>query len=157
MLYSRLFWENADATSRSNFPTSQGSFLPNKVRTDDYMYHWMDKFNKEFLKLEGTFEQNFYLACLLYPQDLSRNIDIFVKMKKGQKAKKGQWRDVADRVHQTLYKYSHDKLDYFASLPEIAFLFCHFYEKGAGSEINNPKFSEEYEIIRTKWMDTLNP
>mmetsp|Transcript_7641 Transcript_7641/g.7190 ORF Transcript_7641/g.7190 Transcript_7641/m.7190 type:complete len:119 (-) Transcript_7641:93-449(-) len=116
----------------------------------------MEKFNKEFLKLPGTFEQNFYLACLLYPQDLTRNIDLFIKMKKGQKNKKAKWKDAASRVHETLYKYSHDKLDYFTSLPEIAFLFCYFYDKGAGAEKQDPKFAEEYEIIRSKCMDTLN-
>lgn len=54
-----------------------GFISSKKQRTDDYMYRCMERFNKTFLKLNGSFEENFYLACLIYPQDLIRNLDIF--------------------------------------------------------------------------------
>mmetsp|Transcript_23788 Transcript_23788/g.26412 ORF Transcript_23788/g.26412 Transcript_23788/m.26412 type:complete len:110 (-) Transcript_23788:104-433(-) len=109
----------------------------------------MEKFNKDYLNLSGTYEENFYLACLLYPQDLNRNMDLFLKFKK-DKNMKNAWKEIATQIHDTLYKYSHDKLDYFVSKKEIAFLFCYFYEKGAGIDKDDPKFSEEFEFIRGK-------
>ena len=133
-----------------------GFISSKKIRNDDYMYKWMDRFNREFLKLNGSFEENFYLAWLLYPQDLSRNVDLFLKEKKGPKSKNKIWKEIAAKIHDTLYKYSHDKLEFFVSKKEIAFLFCNFYENGAGDEKNDPKYAEEFELIRSKWMDTLN-
>lgn len=135
-----------------------GFITSKKPRNDDYMYSCMKRFNEEALGKQGTFEENFYLACLLYPQDLIRNMDSFVE-KKGvsdfDTARKELKQD-CQKIHDTLYKYSHDKLDFFVSKPELSFLFCYFYEKGAGAEREDPKFSEEYEFIRSKCMDTLN-
>lgn len=123
---------------------------------DDYMYNSMERFNKEFLGLVGSFEENFYLACLLYPQDLIRNIDIFLSKTEKSKSEQKELKTTAQNIHDTLYKYSHEKLDFFVSKHELSFLFCYFYEKGAGSDKNDPKFIEEYEFIRGKCMDSLN-
>lgn len=140
-------------SSISGFITSK------KPRKDDYMYQCMQKFNQQVLKKQGTFDENFYLAWLLYPQDLSRSLDTFFthldQTQDLEKVKAG-YRDAIKRIHDTLYRYSHDKLEFFAGKPEIAYLFCHFYENGAGPDKNNPKFVEEYEFVRTKCMDTLN-
>lgn len=94
----------------------------------------------------------------MYPQDLIRNLDYFLKHKeeKISDAKRKSYKQIAQKIHDTLYKYSHDKLDFFVSKPELSFLFCYFYEKGAGNEKDDPKFSEEYEFIRNKCMDSLN-
>lgn len=118
----------------------------------------MNRFNTEYLKLNGSFNENFYLACLLYPQDLIRNLDSFLKKKEGSysEADKKVYKNIAQKIHDTLYKYSHDKLDFFVAKPQLAFLFCYFYEKGAGAEKEDPKYSEEYEFIRNKCMDSLN-
>jgi hypothetical protein len=132
-----------------------GFISSKKQRTDDYMYRCMERFNKEFLNLNGSFDENFYLACLIYPQDLIRNLDIFLKHKTG-KAKNKTLKQTAQKIHDTLYKYSHDKLDFFVGKPELAFLFCYFYEKGAGAEREDPKFAQEYEFIRSKCMESLN-
>lgn len=112
-----------------------GFVTSKKIRTDDSMYNKIEHFNQEFLRLNGTFEENFYLAALLYPQDLIRNIGIFLN-KSSEKlngsnsatnnadsslAKK--YTKIVNRIHDTLYKYSHDKLDYFVSIPQLSFLF----------------------------------
>ena len=135
-----------------------GFISSKKARTDDYMYKCMEKFNIECLGKAGTFEDNFYLASLLYPQDLVRSIDCFLVSKDSEDLEnlRRTYRKSAQRIHDTLYKYSNDKLEYFVSKPEIWFLFCNFYENGAGPDKENPKFVEEYEFIRSKCMDTLN-
>lgn len=135
-----------------------GFITSKKPRNDDYMYTWMNKFNIEALGLHGTFEQNFYLACLLYPQDLVRNLDSFLEHKEKEEADKvkKEFKQIVAKIHDTLYKYSHDKLDFFSSKYELAYLFCYFYNNGAGPDKESPKFIEEYEFIRSKCMDSLN-
>lgn len=39
-----------------------GFISSKKARNDDYMYKCMDKFTKQFLKMNGSFDENFYLA-----------------------------------------------------------------------------------------------
>jgi hypothetical protein len=118
----------------------------------------MKRFNIEVLGKQGTFDENFYLACLLYPQDLSRNIDAFVKENETHNFKLTlkEYKSIAQRIHDTLYKYSQDKLEFFVSRTELSFLFCYFYENGAGAEKEDPKYAEEFEFIRNKCMDMLN-
>ena len=112
----------------------------------------MKKFNQEGMNKIGTFEENFYLACLLYPQNLKKNLNIFLQEKEIQTVKKSkeEYLEIIQKVYSTLYKYSSHKLNYFTSKPEIAFLFCYYYEKGAGQEKKNKNFVEEFEIIRQK-------
>ena len=111
----------------------------------------MERFNVEYLKKEGTFYENFYLACLLYPQDLSRNIDIFIaKNEEPTKEKHKEYKSLVAKIHDTLYKYSHDKLEFFVSKPELSDLFTHFYHHGSDSIKNNPKLAEELEHIKKK-------
>lgn len=135
-----------------------GFITSKKPRNDDYMYSCMKRFNIEALGKQGTFEENFYLACLLYPQDLNRNLESFLQEKgfPDMDSARKEYKQISQKIHDTLYKYSHDKLDFFVGKQDLAFLFCYFYENGAGAEKDDPKFVEEYEFIRTKCMDSLN-
>jgi hypothetical protein len=137
-----------------------GFVTSRKVRHDDYMYLCMEKFNKEILQKQGTFMENFYLACLLYPQDLTRSMDQFLSGSSSKindvKTKKLEYIKIAENIHDTLYKYTHDKLDFFVQKHELAYLFCYYHENGAVNERNNPNFEDEYEFIRQKCMNTLN-
>jgi len=135
-----------------------GFIISKRERNDSYLYNCMKKFNQEGLKRAGTFEENFYLAALLYPQDLKRNLDAFLDEKEWDdfELAKLEMLSTIEKIHNTLYKYSYDKLAFFTSKPEIAFLFCYYYEKGAGPDKEKEKFSEEFELIRQKCMDTLN-
>lgn len=135
-----------------------GFIASKKPRKDDYMYACMRRFNVESLNKEGTFEENFYLACLLYPQDLARNLDSFISKSHdcNYEAMKKMYKGIIHKIHDTLYKYSHDKLDFFVSKPELASLFCYFYREGAGEDRTDPKYVEEYEFIKNKCFDSLN-
>lgn len=135
-----------------------GFITSKRPRNDNYMYTWMKRFNIEVLGKQGTFDENFYLAWLLYPQDLSRNIDAFVKenQEKDFKLTLKEYKSIAQKIHDTLYKYSQDKLEFFVSRTDLSFLFWYFYENGAGAEKDDPKYAEEFEYIRNKCMDMLN-
>jgi hypothetical protein len=102
-----------------------GFITSKKVRKDEGMYASFETFNKQFLSLNGNFEENFYLAALVYPQDLNRNITMFLdkKYENVTEAIKKKYTTSVNRIHDTLYKYSHDKLDFFASIPQLSFLF----------------------------------
>jgi hypothetical protein len=112
------------------------------------------------LNKQGTFEENFYLACLIYPQDLSRNLESFVSKIEDPDIEsdclKEIYKSIIHKIHDTLYKYSHDKLDFFVSKVELASLFCYFYTEGAGSDKSDPKYAEEYELIKNKCLDRIN-
>ena len=59
----------------------------------------------EYLDKEGNFDENFYLACLLYPQDLSRNVDIFIEKKEPPtKENHKAFKAIVAKIHDTLYK-----------------------------------------------------
>lgn len=135
-----------------------GFIASKKPRKDDYMYVCMQRFNRESLQKEGTFAENFYLACLLYPQDLARNIDSFLaKLEtEDREAARKKYKAIIHKIHDTLYKYSHDKLDFFVSKHELSALFCYFYQEGAGEDKSDPKYVEEYEFIKNKCFDALN-
>lgn len=99
----------------------------------------MERFNIEYLGNDGSFNKNFYLAWLLYPQDLARNVDLFIEQNEiVTKESHKRYKDIVTKIHETLYKYSHEKLDYFVAIPEISDLFMHFYEHGAFENTINP-------------------
>lgn len=118
----------------------------------------MQRFNIECLHKQGTYEENFYLACLLYPQDLARNLDSFLSKldTEEQEVARKKYKAIIHKIHDTLYKYSHDKLDFFVSKPELSSLFCYFYREGAGEDKSDPKYVEEYEFIKNKCFDSLS-
>ncbi len=39
-----------------------------------------------------------------------------------------KWLEIVDKVHSALYKYSHTKLNDFCHVPELAYLYLHFYQ-----------------------------
>jgi hypothetical protein len=129
-----------------------------KLRQNDNFYVSMEKFNIEVLLKQGTFDENFYLACLLYPQDLSKNIDSFISKlcPTDSDDAKSRYRAIIHQIHETLYKYTHDRLNFFLSKPEIASLYCYFYTEGAGEDKNDSKFSKEFEFIYAKCCETLD-
>jgi hypothetical protein len=131
-----------------------GFISTKKLRKNDNFYASMQKFNIEVLRKQGTFEQNFYLACLLYPHDLSKDIDSFISKLSSIDIEedKRNYREIIHQIHQTLYKYSHEKLDFFLSKPEIATIFIYFYTEGAEEKT---KFLKEYEFINTKCLETI--
>jgi hypothetical protein len=64
-----------------------------------------------------------FLGALTYPYDSKRNISGLANPHETKRVL-----DQIQKVHDCLYKYSHQKLDSFCSTPELAFLYVHFYD-----------------------------
>lgn len=79
---------------------------------------------EEFPAFNQNLKVMLFLGALTYPSDSKWNVDGFTDVIKDTKRTTEQ----IQKVHDCLYKYSHQKLDYFCSTPELAFLYLHFYE-----------------------------
>jgi hypothetical protein len=72
----------------------------------------------------------FYLAAILYPQEMSRGVDCFFESDKKERVKQRKfYRAKIQKVHDVLYRYSHERMDYFVKVPELSYIFCLFYKK----------------------------
>ena len=72
----------------------------------------------------------FYLSALLYPQDTKRNLKKFVahiNKETDLEVTESILSTLVNKVHDVLYKYSHEKLEYFCSVPALAHLFSFYY------------------------------
>jgi len=70
----------------------------------------------------------FYLGALLYSSEMKKYIDTFFDSESADKLKK--WKDLwfkISKVHDTLYKYSHEKLNKFVEIKELAFIYEYFF------------------------------
>lgn len=89
------------------------------------------------MKFFGTIEVKpeqldlvFYLAAILYPQEMSRGVDCFFDCDKKERVKQRKfYRAKIQKVHDVLYRYSHERMDYFVNVPELSYIFCLFYKK----------------------------
>lgn len=72
----------------------------------------------------------FYLGALLYSSEMKKHIDFFFDANQSDKLKRRkELRIKVDRVHDTLYKYSHEKLNKFVEIKELAFIYQYFFQK----------------------------
>lgn len=72
----------------------------------------------------------FYLGAILYPQEMNRGVDCFFECDKKDRVKQRKfYRAKIQKVHDVLYRYSHEKMDYFVKVPELSYLYTLFYKK----------------------------
>lgn len=58
---------------------------------------------------------------------MSKGVDQFFESEKSERVKRRKvLRAKIKKVHDVLYKYSHEKMEFFLSLPELAFIFSYF-------------------------------
>ena len=60
-----------------------------------------------------------------------------------------------DKLHSILYKFTHEKLDKFISVPELATIFLNFILNGAGEDVKSEEFMAEYEDLSKRCNKTL--
>jgi|JI9StandDraft_1071089.scaffolds.fasta_scaffold189815_2 hypothetical protein len=95
------------------------------------------------------------LGAILYPQEMNKHIDTFFESEKENRIKKRkELRAKINKVHDVLYKYSHEKLEKFLSVKELAYLFL-YYEKASISDQQDENSLNSIEIIREKCQKTL--
>ena len=86
---------------------------------------------------------------------MTKNIDSFFEADKDQWIKKRkELRAKINKVHDVLYKYSHEKLDKFLQVKELAYIFLYF-EKSTISDQLDENSTHSMTILRDKCMKTL--
>jgi len=87
---------------------------------------------------------------------MTKNIDSFFEADKDQWIKKRkELRAKINKVHDVLYKYSHEKLDKFLQVKELAYIFLYF-EKSTISDQLDDNSHNSMLILREKCEKTLD-
>lgn len=122
------------------------------------------KFVEESFKFETHLDVSFHLGALLYPQEMIRGIESFVypegvktfTPKKVVKRKLETHRQQVDKLHSILYKFTHEKLDKFIAVPELAAIFLNYIQNGAGSDVDDKEFKYEFIDLTKRCTKTLS-
>lgn len=86
---------------------------------------------------------------------MNKNIDTFFEAEKDQRIKKRkELRAKINKVHDVLYKYSHEKLEKFLQVKELAFIFLYF-EKSTISDQLDDNSLNSMKTLREKCLKTL--
>lgn len=66
---------------------------------------------------------------------MSKHVDQFFESEKSERVKRRKvLRAQIKKVHEVLYKYSHEKMEQFVKIPELAFIFLSIKEEGDEDE-----------------------
>jgi hypothetical protein len=85
------------------------------------------------------------MGALLYPQEMIKRIESFVypngiknfTPKKVVKRKLDTHKQQVEKLHSILYKFTHEKLDKFISVPELAVVFMNYIEHSNEKDFND--------------------
>jgi hypothetical protein len=121
------------------------------------------QFIEENFQFETHLNVSFHLGALLYPQEMVRGIESFVypegvkpfTPKKVVKRKIETHRLQVDKLHSILYKFTHEKLDKFILVPELAAIFLNYIQFGAGKDVEDKEFSYEFGDLTKRCNKTL--
>ena len=104
---------------------------------------------------DENIDVEFYLGCMLYPQDMIAKVDAFFDCPKEERVKlRKVHRAKIKKVHEVLYKYSHEKMDFFVSMPALAKIFIFYYHEAQDVK-SDAAYSETLEHIYSKCCATL--
>jgi hypothetical protein len=85
-----------------------------------------------------------FMAAFLYPQDMEDSIDSFVSPTYHYSTIKA----LLAKIHEILYKYSHQKFDGFSKNSEFKILFMKFDELGSDVHKIDSEYAAGFEIIK---------
>ncbi|CAI2362316.1 unnamed protein product [Moneuplotes crassus] len=140
-------------------------YLKNKKKEPCSFYRaCILKFIDSYFEYNTHLNVSFHLGCLLYPQEMTRGIESFVypdgvktfTPKKVVKRKIETHKQQVDKLHSILYKFTHEKLDKFISVPELAAIFVNFIQNGAGKDVASQEFKAEYDDLLKRCLKTLS-
>ena len=121
------------------------------------------QFIEENFQFQTHLNVSFHLGALLYPQEMVRGIESFVypdgvkpfTPKKVVKRKIETHRQQVDKLHSILYKFTHEKLNKFILVPELAAIFLNYIHFGAGKDVEDKEFSYEFSDLTKRCNKTL--
>jgi hypothetical protein len=110
------------------------------------------KYIEDSFDFDTSLNVSFHLGALLYPQEMVRGIESFVypegikpfTPKKVVKRKIETHKQQVDKLHSILYKFTHEKLDKFIAVPELAAIFLNYIQFGAGDDVEDAEFKYEF-------------
>lgn len=98
----------------------------------------------------------FYLGAMLYPQEMCRGVDCFFECDKNERVKQRKlYRAKIQKVHDVLYRYSHERMDYFVKVPELSYLYVLFYKKETKSDVDDQYYLNGATEIYERCKETL--
>ncbi len=130
---------------QDRFNVVTGYFSQRKGRAKHFFKECLAKFvsEDEFLSKHVTVDLEFYLGCVLYSQDTSKDIDSFFESAPEDRVKQRKvLRAKIKKVHEVLYKYSHEKMQYFLRVPELASLFTYYCDTAPLSSESDERYDD---------------
>jgi hypothetical protein len=115
---------------QDQFNELTGYFPNKKMHGPQFFKDCIAKFHDSIECKPEQLDLLFYLGAMLYPQEMSRGIDCFFECDSKERVKfRKVHRAKIQKVHDVLYRYSHEKMDYFTSVPELCYLYAMFYKE----------------------------
>lgn len=130
---------------------SHTGFMRNKKKEAWSFYRdWIFKFIEEVVSIKTNLNISFHMGALLYPQEMIKRIESFVypngiknfTPKKIVKKKLETFKLQVEKLHSILYKFTHNKLEKFISVPELAVIFQNYIEKSGDLESDDELFQK---------------
>lgn len=117
-------------TLQDKFNDLTGYFPKKKTHGSQFLKDCIIQFHDSLETKPEQLDLVFYLGAMLYPQEMGRGVDCFFEADKKERVKfRKVYRAKIQKVHDVLYRYSHEKMDYFTSVPELCFLYTLFYKE----------------------------
>lgn len=105
-------------------------FQNRKLQGHQFLKECVMKYHDSLKDKPEQLDLVFYIGAMLYPQEMSRGVDCFFDCDKKDRVKQRKiYRAKIQKVHDVLYRYSHEKMDYFVKVPELSYLYTLFYNK----------------------------
>lgn len=115
---------------QDKFNDLTGYFPKKKVHGSQFLKDCIIQFHDSLDSKPEQLDIVFYLGAMLYPQEMGRGVDCFFEADKKERVKlRKVYRAKIQKVHDVLYRYSHEKMDYFTSVPELCYLYTLFYKE----------------------------
>lgn len=119
------------------FNLKAGFLKSRKSQPCSYYRECIQKFIDQVVTIKCNHDLSFHMGALLYPQEMVRWIETFIypegvktfTPKKVVKRKVESHKLQVDKLHNILYKYTHEKMKKFISIPELSVIFLNFLEK----------------------------
>lgn len=141
---------------QDEFNEYTGYFSNRKMQGHQFLKDCIQKFYDSLPEKPESLDLLFYLGAMLYPQEMSRGVDCFFECEQDQKVKQRKFfRGKIQKVHDVLYRYSHEKMDYFVNVPELSYLYSLFFKKADAHQDEDQYYMNGATEIFERCKDTL--
>ena len=141
---------------QDEFNQMTGYFSKRKMQGHQFLKDCIQQFHDSIPNKPESLDLLFYLGAILYPQEMSRGVDCFFECDKKERVKQRKYyRAKIQKVHDVLYRYSHEKMDYFVNVKELSYLYSIFYKKTDAHKDEDQYYMNGVIEIFERCKDTL--